>query len=194
MDYRSNLPGLAGRVVLPVSPLMKAYVEKFAAERSQNGNWERSWCHNCEADTYRRPARAACRDCCSHPKVIRGYMRKDNGDFLARSMCLDCGGEYLNIQKTDTEPLYDFLLQDNTVRYASQNGTCERCGAAGSEVHHWAPSAIFNDAEEWPKSRLCPPCHRTWHSAMRRALGYRLPPDQRIGTNRWIAMQNEAEL
>lgn len=41
---------------------------------------------------------------------------------------------------------------------------CEVCGADGAENHHWAPFHIFSDeAEKWPKSYLCPTCHKKWH-------------------------------
>ena len=46
---------------------------------------------------------------------------------------------------------------------------CARCGEweNGVEEHHWAPAAFFEDSEEWPKSDLCPECHRKWHKIMR---------------------------
>lgn len=42
---------------------------------------------------------------------------------------------------------------------------CEVCGADGAHNHHWAPVAIFGDieAEKWPRSFLCQPCHTKWH-------------------------------
>lgn len=43
-------------------------------------------------------------------------------------------------------------------------GACARCGRAdGAERHHWAPVHLFNDADDWPTSLLCPGCHRLWH-------------------------------
>ncbi len=42
---------------------------------------------------------------------------------------------------------------------------CEVCGAEGAEEHHWAPTHLFGDeADGWPKSYLCPSCHRRWHA------------------------------
>ncbi|WP_425518228.1 HNH endonuclease [Nitratireductor kimnyeongensis] len=41
---------------------------------------------------------------------------------------------------------------------------CERCGSTeGTEVHHWAPWHLFDDADEWPTSNLCKSCHTRWH-------------------------------
>ena len=46
-------------------------------------------------------------------------------------------------------------------------GTCERCGAPGVELHHWAPRVVFvGDADDWPTGDLCPPCHVEWHERM----------------------------
>lgn len=49
---------------------------------------------------------------------------------------------------------------------------CVRCGCNGLErsveLHHWAPRAIFSDAEDWPKSFLCSECHDRWHGEIER--------------------------
>jgi hypothetical protein len=50
--------------------------------------------------------------------------------------------------------------------------TCEVCGAEGAESHHWAPSFIFGDeADRWPRSFLCVPCHVRWHSLVTPQMG-----------------------
>lgn len=45
---------------------------------------------------------------------------------------------------------------------------CARCGAEGKlQAHHWAPRHLFpEDADEWPISYLCRPCHLTWHKVV----------------------------
>ena len=47
---------------------------------------------------------------------------------------------------------------------------CARCGARGSEEHHWAPQAIFGkeEADKWPKDFLCKACHEEWHRRVTR--------------------------
>lgn len=41
---------------------------------------------------------------------------------------------------------------------------CDRCGNnEGVQLHHWAPQALFDDADFWPKSWLCGRCHGLWH-------------------------------
>ena len=48
---------------------------------------------------------------------------------------------------------------------------CEVCGAKGAERHHWAPWALFGDeAERWPQSMLCVPCHLRWHQIVTPSL------------------------
>lgn len=45
---------------------------------------------------------------------------------------------------------------------------CVRCNKVTyTETHHWAPREFFSDADEWPVSELCKPCHRLWHKVMR---------------------------
>lgn len=53
------------------------------------------------------------------------------------------------------------LYDDRSAEYS-----CERCGAIGAELHHWAPKVVFgkDEANDWPKSWLCPACHEEWAS------------------------------
>lgn len=55
--------------------------------------------------------------------------------------------------------------------------TCEVCGAAGTEVHHLAPTALFGEYESdlWPTVNVCVTCHIAWHRAMTPGL----PPANR---------------
>lgn len=45
---------------------------------------------------------------------------------------------------------------------------CERCGALGAQLHHMAPRALFEDADDWPLAYLCQTCHSRWHATMDR--------------------------
>lgn len=47
--------------------------------------------------------------------------------------------------------------------YRLNNPPCARCGAYGTELHHWAPQHLFEDSELWPQSYLCKLCHDKWH-------------------------------
>jgi hypothetical protein len=45
---------------------------------------------------------------------------------------------------------------------------CEHCGSSGgSQLHHWAPRALFPDADRWPTGWLCSACHSHWHVTTR---------------------------
>ena len=54
---------------------------------------------------------------------------------------------------------------------------CVVCGQPASELHHWAPRAVFgkDEAETWPRSWLCAGHHQQWHNAMRVALDNEKP-------------------
>lgn len=43
--------------------------------------------------------------------------------------------------------------------------TCSVCGTLGAQLHHWAPRYLFGDeADKWPLTYLCVPCHIRWHN------------------------------
>lgn len=49
---------------------------------------------------------------------------------------------------------------------------CEVCGRVGPvELHHWAPRHLFKDADSWPTSHLCGPCHLRWHATVTPDMG-----------------------
>lgn len=56
---------------------------------------------------------------------------------------------------------------------------CARCGTdSGVQAHHWAPRALFEDADSWPISLLCPECHAKWHRVVRRGAAPRPTLDE----------------
>lgn len=55
------------------------------------------------------------------------------------------------------------LTRLETLDDTSTTTRCARCGRAGAEEHHWAPRALFDDADSWPTDPLCPACHARWH-------------------------------
>lgn len=87
-----------------------------------------------------------------------------NGKSKARHLCLKCRKLMMfDLPYTDQEAKQFPLARDRRQR----NPMCERCGTAGTEYHHWAPRAVFLDADEWPTAWLCPRCHSEWHQVMR---------------------------
>jgi hypothetical protein len=56
------------------------------------------------------------------------------------------------------------------------NPPCQVCGAFGTELHHWAPAAIFGqESALWPTAHLCPGCHQEWHRRLQEYYAA-LPP------------------
>jgi hypothetical protein len=51
------------------------------------------------------------------------------------------------------------------------NPPCVRCGGFGTELHHFAPRALFGqeEADLWPTAWLCSGCHDYWHRMMKGA-------------------------
>lgn len=138
-------------------------------------------CVLCGGIAYSRTC-SRCRHACAHTNVINGYTRKANGDTQASARCINCG-HMVAIGLPRGSTVANVCVRDNLARHDVP--PCVRCQSNGGvEYHHWAPQAIFNDADAWPIAPLCRTCHTTWHNAMRAARGVSLPPDQRIG-NPW---------
>lgn len=91
-----------------------------------------------------------------------GKIRCANGAVQYKAYCLECGGK-------GTDLAYSLIagLDEERIPVLTHHNVtpCERCGSEeGSEVHHWAPFHLFDDADKWPTSHLCKACHSLWHS------------------------------
>ena len=53
---------------------------------------------------------------------------------------------------------------------------CVVCGSNGAQLHHWAPRHLFQDADQWPMSPLCVPCHTRWHDIVTPHMSSALRP------------------
>lgn len=51
-----------------------------------------------------------------------------------------------------------------TKDYSVNNPPCKVCGVRGTELHHWLPQHLSDEANKWPTDYLCRPCHLFWHS------------------------------
>ena len=103
---------------------------------------------------------------CGAPADRLGLIRKQDGVIQADLFCLRghrVGGVSRDsIERWEELPLVRDYLHD--IR------PCERCGSSeGSQLHHWAPWEIFEDANCWPCSWLCRRCHSEWHTKINRA-------------------------
>ena len=127
----------------------------------------------------------ACQKCrlkCDH-RAVPGYVIRRDGHVIPRAYCGFCGHRMADPMHGDW--LYDYCFLD--LRTQDPPEPCERCGSElGSQLHHWAPYAIFDDADSWPRSWLCPECHSAWHTAMRAASGHRLEPRAFVDTPRTL--------
>lgn len=95
-----------------------------------------------------------------------------NGISQVRLICEFCGDKL-------SERIYahDGLdIESISIIGDRRTGTpCARCGGtSGVEYHHWAPSHLFDDSDDWPGSSLCPECHRRWHKVTRTGAFYRM--------------------
>ena len=139
----------------------------------------RYYCHDCEhwGDKVENPdiherirAQQMWRgvENCQHPTphIERSLAR--NGQPIFYVKCGICD-EQIRVRKGAAKQLHlqrgfeVFTGHDST----DWNPLCERCGAAGTELHHYAPRSLFDDADDWPTGYLCRPCHTKWHQLTR---------------------------
>lgn len=93
---------------------------------------------------------------------------RSNGVRIASKRCLACG--YENATRGAKPSDVDLPLWED----GTSDAPCERCGSTdGVEVHHWAPRHLFDDADQWPMSDLCRPCHALWHRLVTPEMGMR---------------------
>lgn len=128
-----------------------------------------------EAEPFNLEVRRAQRACDhhAHSSEMVAY-RKVNGDLVAYSRCNGCGGRYegFRVYGRDEVPHPEQLPLVRDEIY--HNPPCEVCGSFGTERHHWAPKEFFGwEAEFWPTSYICRPCHARWHTTMRRAIPFK---------------------
>lgn len=105
---------------------------------------------------------------CGSNNIERVRNIASNGASQVFELCLVCGknarGKAIYLKREETgKPEQYRVIND----YRENAPACERCGSKiGSEYHHWAPQHIFADANNWPGSYLCVPCHMLWHKTM----------------------------
>ena len=103
--------------------------------------------------------------------------RTANGGKCARSWCERCLRNPPQSTMKSFAPLGDFFAHevarmrewlDVAPPEAMTHKPCARCGVVGpTESHHWAPRHLFGaDADSWPMSDLCGPCHKRWHEVV----------------------------
>jgi hypothetical protein len=103
-----------------------------------------------------------------------GVLITSNGTRQVRNWCPACG-HYITV-KSKGHNIDDLpVIQDNRAGCCDGGGCptcvdteCDHCGSRRHlQIHHWAPYALFGaEANEWPTSWLCQPCHSRWHSTV----------------------------
>lgn len=97
---------------------------------------------------------------CSHSEIEIVRVIKSNGSIELRRECKLCQASGGGVRKEDVrDPGVYRLLRDDRLKVPP----CVHCGVRGTEIHHWAPQALFMDADLWPTSYLCVSCHLEWH-------------------------------
>lgn len=88
-------------------------------------------------------------------------LRTANGYQQPRLRCRTCYKTLSGSMKLkDVDP----STVDGHIKDVQPTHACARCSRTdATEIHHWAPTHLFADAENWPKAPLCPACHRRWH-------------------------------
>lgn len=122
------------------------------------------------------------KDCCPHPEAERAgwdecevrLARSGQRNYYLR--CRVCHANFP--QKHAVVPQW-VREREPDKDGSDREHPCERCDSHLTEYHHFAPRAIFADADMWPGAWLCKRCHALWHSAMREALGHRLDVERR---------------
>ena len=99
-----------------------------------------------------------------------------NGGRVARSWCERCNCTpptsvmrlFTPLSKLPPGEVTRMRAWDDVVPNAlDDQKECAHCGKFGPvECHHWAPRHLFADADQWPQSYLCGPCHKLWHATM----------------------------
>ena len=106
---------------------------------------------------------------CSHPQDWRGYgvLVAVSGALHVTEFCFACHRRTTGafVGKEDAQRLgLDIETLDVVQDNRSPDYPCERCGDIETELHHWAPSYLFDDADSWPTGHLCRTCHTRWHT------------------------------
>lgn len=130
-----------------------------------------------QVNTFSAARCSACVKRCQHLPVP-GYIAQSDGRYAPRQYCGHCGVR----QQPDApknKVIYNFCFKDPRGQFPPE--PCERCKATtGTQLHHWAPVAIFEDAWDWPMAWLCPACHQFWHNTMRDAGAYHFSDGRRV--------------
>lgn len=72
-------------------------------------------------------------------------------------------GRYIKHLDQSIIPQHILDIIPITKDFRTNNPPCAVCRGLGTELHHWAPKHLFEDAHLWPTSYLCKKHHDEWH-------------------------------
>jgi ssDNA-binding Zn-finger/Zn-ribbon topoisomerase 1 len=115
--------------------------------------------------SHREKLEEPCPKCGQGPDWVLKKMVDSAGRERFPYTCLHCDARtQLFEKKAVAESLFDAEAKPIQMPQR-QKAPCERCQKLRLlEKHHWAPYKLFDDADKWPTSMLCRPCHEEWHS------------------------------
>lgn len=98
--------------------------------------------------------------------LILWRQRNANGAEVIVSRCCKCdripNSKQPFLPKADYPHWQEFpLYQDNT--QFSEPCAVRGCNRRDTELHHFAPRHLFNNADDWTTAYLCSVHHREWH-------------------------------
>ena len=108
---------------------------------------------------------------CGHDQFTRGRTIMSSGRQHLSERCNKCGRNfngprYPFVPKPEGVDMEQYPVSKN---YLESARPCEVCGKVGTELHHWAPRAVFKDeADNWPTGWLCPEHHKEWSDRVKR--------------------------
>lgn len=111
-----------------------------------------------------------CRRCRSAAHSILGIYVKRDGTESVRAYCELCTAfgprpEWITADLPNPTALKRIFVCAHMKDNSRDAEPCARCGSTnGTQLHHWAPQSIFDDADKWPTSYLCISCHEEWHT------------------------------
>ena len=100
---------------------------------------------------------------CPHEQIQMMLLHQRDGRSVVVEVCRACSCKIKTVPKREWPGDWESLTtyRDNRCDLCLGNGCamcaipCHKCGSyAGTELHHWAPRHLFDDADDWPQSFL----------------------------------------
>ena len=109
-----------------------------------------------------------CNKCGENTKFVVAMQIIRSGASFFLWWCTQCqkphqAGQWIEKEWVINSMPEGATLEDIPLAKFACGDRCAKCGSRGTEKHHWAPQALFKNADEWPTDYLCKACHDKWH-------------------------------